>query len=91
MDSDYDIHYSNLETNLHDKLMGSGDQGKSIAVVEGFRYVLSKGVSSSSGGDAPATSVVRVGPQQVAHWALEWFDRQFNKLKKSEERNQVSM
>ena len=65
------LHYWNLKTNLHDKLMGSGDQGKSIAMVESFRYVLSKGVSSSSGGYAPATSVVGVGPQQVAHWALE--------------------
>lgn len=55
---------------LHDQLMGTGHQGEAIGVVEGFRDVLSKGVASPSGRDAPPTTVVRVRPQQVTHGTL---------------------
>lgn len=55
---------------LHDQLMGAGHQGEAVGVVEGFRDVLSKGVASTSGGDAPPTAVIGVRPQQVTHGAL---------------------
>jgi hypothetical protein len=47
--------------------MCSSDQLKIVRVIELFRDVLSKSVSSSSGRDAPTASIVRVGPQKVAH------------------------
>lgn len=47
-------------SHLHDKLMGTGDQGKTIGVVESFRNVLSKGVTSTSGRDPPASTVIRI-------------------------------
>lgn len=50
--------------------MGTGHQGEAIGVVEGFRDVLSKGVASPSGRDAPPTTVIRVRPQQVTHGTL---------------------
>ncbi len=62
-----------LNTHLHDQLMGSRYKCQSVAVVEGLRDVLAKGVSSSSGRDSPASSVVRVWPQQVTHWTLKEF------------------
>jgi len=55
---------------LHHQLMGSADQGQTIRMVECLRYVLAEGVSSTTGRDAPASSVVRVGPEQVAHGAF---------------------
>lgn len=45
---------------LHNKLMGSGDQGKTVGMVESFGDVLSKSVSSTSGRDSPATTVIRI-------------------------------
>lgn len=50
--------------------MGAGHQRETVGVVEGFRDVLSEGVAGTSGGDAPPTAVIWVGPQQVAHGAL---------------------
>lgn len=55
---------------LHYELVRSGHQGEAVAVVEGLRDVLAKGVASTPGRDAPATTVIRVRPQQVAHRAL---------------------
>lgn len=57
---------------LHDQLMGSGDQREAVAVIEGLRDVLTKGVASTSGRDTPATTVIRIRPQQIAHGALMW-------------------
>lgn len=45
---------------LHDQLMGAGHQGEAVGVVEGFRDVLSEGVASTSGGDAPPAAIVGV-------------------------------
>jgi len=55
---------------LHHQLVSSGHQGQTIAVVECLGDVLTKCVSSSSGRDSPATSVIRVRPEQVAHGTL---------------------
>ena len=44
----------------HDKLVSTGNKGKTIGMVEGFRDVLAEGVASTSGGDAPASTVVVV-------------------------------
>lgn len=50
--------------------MSSCDECKTVVVVESFRDVLAKSVAGTSGGDAPATAVVGVGPEQVAHGAF---------------------
>ena len=42
-------------------------------MVECFGDVLTEGVASTTGGDAPAAPVVRVGPEQVAHRTLKIF------------------
>ena len=39
-------------------------------MVEGLGDVLTEGVSSSSGGDAPSASVIWVRPEEVTHGAL---------------------
>lgn len=51
--------------------MSPGHQGQAIAMVEGLRDVLTKGVPSSARGDTPASTVIWIGPQQVTHWTLE--------------------
>ena len=50
--------------------MGSGDQIQVVGVIEVGGDVLTERVACASWGDAPACSVVRVGPQKVAHRAL---------------------
>jgi len=55
---------------LHHELMGPRHQGQTVAVVEGLGNVRAKRVAGTAGGDSPATPVIGVGPQQVAHWAL---------------------
>jgi len=57
---------------LHDELMGAGDEGEVVAVVEGFRDVLAKGVAGAARAHAPAGAFVRVGPEEIAHWAFVW-------------------
>ena len=39
-------------------------------MIECLRYVLSKCVARTSRTDSPSTSVVRVTPEQVAHWSF---------------------
>lgn len=55
---------------FHDELVSSGDEGQAVGVVERLRNVLSESVSCSSRRDPPATAVIRVGPEEVAHRAL---------------------
>ena len=55
---------------LHDELVGPGDEREPVGVVERLADVLAEGVAGAAGRDAPATAVVGVGPQEVAHRAL---------------------
>ena len=55
---------------FHDELVSSRDQRESVRVVEGLRDVLAEGVAGTARGNAPATPVVRVGPEEVTHWTL---------------------
>ena len=55
---------------FHDELMCSRNKVQSINVSELLRNVLPEGVPSSARRYAPATSVIRVGPDQVAHRSL---------------------
>lgn len=48
------------KTHLHYKLVSSGHQSKAIGMVECFRYVLTKGVASTSGRDTPASTIIRI-------------------------------
>lgn len=50
--------------------MSTGHQCEAVGVVESLRDVLTESVASSSGGDAPATAVVGIWPQQVTHGTL---------------------
>ena len=50
----------------HDKLMSTRYQFESICMVELLRDVLTERVASTSGRDAPAAAVIRVGPKQIA-------------------------
>ena len=55
---------------IHHQLMSPCNQFEVVRMVELLRDVLSKSISCASRGDAPATSIIRVRPQQVAHWTL---------------------
>ena len=55
---------------LHDELMRPGYEGESVGVVERLGDVLAESVARSTGGDAPAATVIGVRPQQVAHGSL---------------------
>ncbi len=52
---------------ISDKLMSSRNEIKSVLFVVLLRDVLTEGVPCTSWRHAPATSVVRVRPQKVAH------------------------
>ena len=54
----------------HDQLMSTRYQFESIRMVELLRDVLSERIAGSSGRDAPAATVVRVGPEQIADGSL---------------------
>ena len=55
---------------VHDELMGTGNPGQVIGVVELLRNVLAERVAGTTGGDAPTTSVIGVGPEEIADRAL---------------------
>lgn len=55
---------------VHHQLVGSGDHFQIVVVVELLSDVLSEGVPGATGVDAPPATVVRVRPQEIAHWAL---------------------
>lgn len=55
---------------FHDELVSPGHQGQPVGVIERLRNILSESVSGSSGGDTPATTIIGVGPEKVAHGAL---------------------
>ena len=64
-------HTTNTEARtLHDQLMGAGDQGEAVIVVEGLADVLAERVASTTRRDAPATAIVWIRPKQVAHRSL---------------------
>jgi len=46
------------------------NQRKAVVVIERFRDVLSKRVTSTTGRYAPSTAVIWVTPEQVAHWSF---------------------
>lgn len=50
--------------------MRPGNKGKAVIMVERFRDVLPEGVSCTTGGYSPSTTVIGVGPQQIAHRAF---------------------
>ena len=50
--------------------MSPGHQSQTVGVVERLRDVLAEGVARPPGRDSPATSVVRVGPEEVTHGTL---------------------
>src|SRR5271163_1536995 len=58
---------------FHDQLVSSSDQRQPVVVIKRLGDILAKSVSSSSRTNAPAAPVVRVAPQQVAHWAFMWY------------------
>lgn len=63
----HDITVMSPVVTLHDKLMSTGDPGQVIRVIELFWNILTEAVSSTSGWDTPAASIIGVRPEQVAH------------------------
>jgi hypothetical protein len=64
---------------FHNQLMGSANEGETIIMVKGLGDILAERVSGSSRRNSPATSVVRVRPEQIyasrrlehtTHWTL---------------------
>ena len=54
----------------HDQLMGTGDSSQPIRVVKLLRDVLTEAITGTSRGDTPTTSVIGVGPEEIADGAL---------------------
>lgn len=57
---------------IHDKLMCTSDQLEVVGVVELLTDVLSERVSSSSWGDTPSASIIRIRPEKIANWTFVW-------------------
>ena len=55
---------------VHDQLMRSGNSRQVIRVVELLRDVLAETIASTTRADTPTTSVIGVGPEQVADWTF---------------------
>jgi len=55
---------------VHHELMSSSDSSKAVRVVELLRDVLAEGVAGATGGDAPATAIIGVRPEEIADGAL---------------------
>ncbi len=54
-------------TNLHDKLVCSTDEDKSVVVIKALRYVLAKGEACTTWRHAPPGTLVGVRPQKITH------------------------
>lgn len=52
---------------FHDQLMSACHQREAIGVIERFRDVVTECVASTTRRYAPATAIIRVGPEEVAH------------------------
>lgn len=50
--------------------MGTGNAHEGVSVIKLLRDILTERVASSSGGDSPTASVVRVGPKEIADRAF---------------------
>ena len=50
--------------------MRSGNELEVVGVVELLRNILTKGVTSASWRDTPATSIIRIRPKKIAHGAF---------------------
>lgn len=57
---------------LHDQLMGSCNKSQTVVVVERLGYILAKGVTCTTRRYSPATPVVWVRPEQIAHGTFVW-------------------
>ena len=55
---------------LHNQLMSSSDQRKTVVVVERFRDILAERVSRTSWRYSPSAAVIWIGPEEIAHWAF---------------------
>lgn len=55
---------------IHHQLVGAGDAREAVRVVELLGDVLAEAVAGAARRDAPAATVIRVGPKQIAHRAL---------------------
>ena len=53
--------------------MRTSDHLQIVGVVELFRNILTKGVTSTSRIHSPTCSVIRVRPEEVAHGSLVWY------------------
>jgi hypothetical protein len=52
---------------LHHELMGTGDHGQIVALIEFRGDVFAEGVSGTTGRDAPTRLLSGVRPEQIAH------------------------
>lgn len=57
---------------IHNELMGTSYSCEAIGVIELLGNVLAERVASTARADAPAASVIRVGPEKVTDWAFMW-------------------
>jgi len=75
---------------LHDQLVCSWHKFHTIAVIKRLRYVLAKSVTGTSWRNAPSTTIIRVWPQQVAHWTLHIALKHCSNMLNYEQQNQLT-
>ena len=55
---------------LHDELVGSANEAQAIHMTKLFCNVLAECIPCPAGTYSPTTPIVRITPNQIAHWAL---------------------
>lgn len=55
---------------INDELMSSTDEREFIGVIELGGNVLAENVAGATRRYSPACSLIRIGPQQIAHWPI---------------------
>lgn len=53
---------------FHHQLMRSSHERQAVVMIESLRYILPERVARSSRRYSPATPIVRITPQKIAHW-----------------------
>lgn len=56
-----------IQHTFHNELMGPCNEREAVVVIESLRDILSKCVASATRRDTPATTVIRIGPEEITH------------------------
>ena len=52
--------------------MGPRNERQTVVVIESLRNVLSECIAGAARRDTPPTTVIRIRPEEIAHWSFVW-------------------